>query len=82
MKKGKNIEKFNDTYEEWKITWTAQNNNFSETDFINKQHQLAKQKSMFPDEEFDEREDDDFGRGTTSEFNKINAELDATIGKK
>ena len=37
---------------------------------------------MFPDDEFDDREDDDFGRGTTSEFNKINAELDATIGKK
>ena len=34
------------------------------------------------DDDFDGGEDDDFGRGTTSEFNKINAELDASIGKK
>ena len=37
---------------------------------------------MFNDEDFDDPEDDEFGRGTTSDFNRINAELDATIGKK
>ena len=32
------------------------------------------------DDEFEQ--DDDFGRGTLSEFNRLNEDIDKTIGKK